>query len=56
MISFGPVDHRLCCREISLAAKSGAGRSWRWGDQLGWVPCPSQLVAVAAWWGGRVRA
>lgn len=46
-----PLDHRLCCREINLAAKCGAGRSWRWGDQLGWVPCPSQLFAVASWRG-----
>ena len=51
MISFGPVDHRLCCREINLAAKCGAGRSWRLADQLGWVPCPSQLVAAASWRG-----
>lgn len=52
MISLGPVDHRLCCREISLAAKCGAGRTWRWGDQLGWVPCPSQLAPAASWRGG----
>lgn len=45
-----------CCREVPLAAKSGAGRGQRRGDQLGWVLCPHHTWQLQSLGGGvRVR-
>lgn len=41
-----------CCREVPLAAKSGAGRGQRRGDQLGWVLCPHHTWQLQPLGGG----